>query len=32
MRDKFDNSYEDGTREHPVVVDYWKERRWRENR
>lgn len=30
MRDKFDNSYEDGTEEHPVVVDYWKEKRWRE--
>lgn len=30
MRDEFDNSYEDGTEEHPVVVDYWQERRWRE--
>lgn len=30
MRDKFDNSYEDGTEEHAVVVDYWQERRWRE--
>lgn len=28
--DEYERKCEDGTKEHPVVIDYWQERRWRE--